>query len=123
MRLSADTVSRHCHDRHVSLQELLRRAGVSHNAYYTLARKESVLPKSLCMVAKALGVDAGELLTNDSPAVQRTMTIIQKTSVIAGRHAGADPDNIRHTLILLQKRPVERLRRALLRAQSTDTDR
>ena len=32
-------------------------------------------------------------------------------------HPGADPDNVRHTLILLELPPVERLRRSLTRGR------
>jgi hypothetical protein len=34
-------------------------------------------------------------------------------------HPGADPDNIRHTLILLELPPLERLQRSLIRGRAT----
>jgi hypothetical protein len=33
-------------------------------------------------------------------------------------HPGADPDNVRHTLILLEKPPLERLQLSLLRGRA-----
>jgi len=45
------------------------------------------------------------------------LNLINRVQNITHRHAHADPDNIRHTLILLGEKPVERLRRALLRAR------
>jgi hypothetical protein len=36
---------------------------------------------------------------------------------IVKRHPGVDPDNIRHTLLLLDEEPIERLRRALQRGR------
>jgi len=43
--------------------------------------------------------------------------IARQTAVLAARYPDSDPDNLRHTLILLGQPPLERLQRALLRAQ------
>ena len=37
---------------------------------------------------------------------------------VLDRHPEADPDNVRHTLILLEQPPLERLRRSLIRGRS-----
>ena len=37
---------------------------------------------------------------------------------IAARHQGIDRDNVRHALILLREKPVERLKRALVRGKT-----
>ena len=34
-------------------------------------------------------------------------------------HPKADPDNVRHTLILLEQPPLERLQRSLIRGRAT----
>ena len=34
-------------------------------------------------------------------------------------HPEADPDNVRHTLILLEQPPLERLQRSLIRGRAT----
>jgi hypothetical protein len=39
-------------------------------------------------------------------------------SVLAA-HPDADPDNVRHTLILLEQPPLERLQRSLIRGRAT----
>jgi hypothetical protein len=38
---------------------------------------------------------------------------------IIKHHPEADPDNVRHTLILLEKPPLERLQRSLIRGRAT----
>jgi hypothetical protein len=38
---------------------------------------------------------------------------------ILALHPDADPDNIRHTLILLELPPLERLQRSLIRGRAT----
>ena len=38
---------------------------------------------------------------------------------VLARYPHADPDNVRHTLILLEQPPLERLRRSLIRGRST----
>jgi hypothetical protein len=38
---------------------------------------------------------------------------------IIERHPEADPDNVRHTLILLEHPPLERLRKSLIRGLAT----
>jgi len=47
----------------------------------------------------------------------------RRLSVRVGRvlaaHPYADPDNVRHTLILLEQPPLERLQRSLIRGRAT----
>jgi hypothetical protein len=38
---------------------------------------------------------------------------------VLAAHPDADPDNVRHTLILLEMPPLERLQRSLIRARAT----
>jgi hypothetical protein len=38
---------------------------------------------------------------------------------ILATHPDADPDNVRHTLILLEQPPLERLQRSLIRGRAT----
>jgi hypothetical protein len=38
---------------------------------------------------------------------------------IVAAHPQADPDNVRHTLILLEQPPFERLQRSLIRGRAT----
>ena len=48
--------------------------------------------------------------------VQRLSQRVQK---VLKAHPEADPDNVRHTLILLELPPLERLRRGLIRGRRT----
>jgi hypothetical protein len=47
---------------------------------------------------------------------QRLSTRVGK---ILAAHPGADRDNVRHTLILLEQPPLERLQRSLIRGRAT----
>jgi hypothetical protein len=38
---------------------------------------------------------------------------------VLAAHPHADPDNVRHTLILLEQPPLERLQRSLIRGRTT----
>ncbi len=38
---------------------------------------------------------------------------------VLAAHPNADPDNVRHTLILLEQPPLERLQRSLIRGRAT----
>jgi hypothetical protein len=42
-----------------------------------------------------------------------------RVDTILAKHPSADPDNVRHTLILLELPPLERLQRSLIRARAT----
>jgi hypothetical protein len=47
---------------------------------------------------------------------RRLSTRVKK---IIAAHPNADPDNVRHTLILLEQPPLERLQRSLIRGRAT----
>lgn len=97
---------------------MLREAGVSRNAFYSLARKDYAVPLSLVRIAEHLGVTISTLLDDRGTPTERTMSLAMESGRISKRHKGADRDNIRHTLLLLDEKPVERLRRALRRGRS-----
>ena len=44
--------------------------------------------------------------------------LIESVQAVLAQHPQADPDNVRHTLILLEQPPLERLRRSLTRGRS-----
>jgi len=52
---------------------------------------------------------------DDAAAVEWGRKLAGKVKEILARRPDADPDNVRHTLILLEKSPEERLARSLLR--------
>jgi hypothetical protein len=52
-----------------------------------------------------------------------TRLLLKKVDAICAKHKKADRDNIRHTLILLQEQPLERLMRALIRGRQFNLQR
>jgi transcriptional regulator with XRE-family HTH domain len=68
VQLSSAKIKKRCAQRRVSLGDVLKQAGVSRTAYYSLVRKESVLPKSILRMARHLGVTPSALLDNKSVA-------------------------------------------------------
>ena len=118
MKLSGTMVKDLCERRGIRLNDLLRRAGVSRTAYYSLARKDSVLPKSIRAIARQLNVKPSSFLEEEGRAEQRVLAVMENVQTIMREHPTLNPDNVRHTLLLLHEKPVDRLRRALLRAQA-----
>jgi len=106
-----------CAVRGISVSTLLTRAGVSRNAFYSLARKDSVLPDSVTRIARELGESPLRFI-EDEPALEKeARRLIDETNRISALHRGVDRDNVRHTLLLLREEPVSRLRRALRRGR------
>jgi transcriptional regulator with XRE-family HTH domain len=118
MRLDLDLVRRLSDREGIPLSRLLQESGVSRNAFYTLARQRTILPRSLHRIAERLGVSPSRLLRDEGNLQQQGRALLQRMAAIRIRHPGIDPDTIRHTLVLLEERPVERLRRALRRGRS-----
>ena len=101
----------------MSLSQVLAEAGVSRNAYYSLLRKESILPKSVHAIAALLEVEPSAFLETLDLEEQRTARLYAKVNRIKKVHKKVDADNVRHTLLLLEEKPIDRLRRALTRGQ------
>ena len=118
MRLSTERVRELAASRGQSLSALLREAGVSRNAYYSLARRESVFPNSVSRVADALGVPETDLFE----AVPERKTDVDRLVAEARRIAAKTPElefeNVWHTLLVLRETPLERLRRSLRRGRA-----
>ena len=119
MRLDPEKVRKLCRERRIQLKDLLQDAGVSRTAYYSLVRKESVLPKSLCRVAARLGVSAARFLDDDAAKTLRIRELQSRAEVICRRYPDVDRDVVLRTLMNLELPPVERLRKALNRAPKT----
>jgi hypothetical protein len=79
-----------------------------------------LVPRSLKAIADSLGVPVTSLLADAGAPAARMQDLLREAERIARSHPAADRDNIRHTLLLLDERPVERLRRALRRARTFD---
>ncbi len=101
------------------LSTALRAAEVSRTAYYSLARKDSILPKSVGRLARVLGVSPAAFLTDEATAVARLRELQTQAEALHRRHPGADRDVMFRTLQNLDLPPLQRLRRALVRAPRT----
>jgi hypothetical protein len=106
-----------CKERNVRIGELLESAGVSRNAFYSVARRKSVVPGSMIRIAEHLGVSVSCLLEETPTPVARMRKLAAETQRILKKHGDCDRDNVRHTLLLLDEKPEERLRRALRRGR------
>jgi len=115
MKIDLKHLKHLCSERDMSLSAMLESAGVSRNAFYSLARRESVLPGSIQALAKYLQIPPSEFLIEEGFPAQQGRALMKQIEEIALRNPKADCDTIRYTLILLQEEPVERLRRSLQR--------
>jgi transcriptional regulator with XRE-family HTH domain len=117
MQLSSTKFKKRCALRRISLGDVLKQAGVSRTAYYSLIRKKSVLPKSILRIASHLDINPAALLDNDDAKIKQIRGLQAKATVISSKYPECDRDVIFRTLQNLKKPPVERLRRALIRAR------
>ncbi|OGD15951.1 MAG: hypothetical protein A2V76_07355 [Candidatus Aminicenantes bacterium RBG_16_63_14] len=120
MRLSGKNIRRLCGERMISLNALLKNAGVSKTAYYHLIAKESVFPRSIGALAAALDVRPSVLLEEADRESRRAIRLLEAADRIVAGDPSMDRDNVRHTLLLLEEKPIDRLRRSLLRARRPD---
>lgn len=123
MRIDTSNLKRLCRTRRIRLHDLLEQAGVSRTAYYSLSRKESVLPKSVCRIADRLNVSPLRFLADPSGPVRRIHELRKRTDAICRQDPECDRDVVFRTLMNLDLPPVERLRKALLRGRQTHVHR
>ena len=120
MRLDTESLKMVCRRKGTTLQRLLKQAGVSRTAYYSLARKDSVIPRSVRAIAGELGVPLSRILSEPSTVELRTLALLRRAKRILARNPAASFENVWHTLVLLDDPPVDRLRRSLLRGRAVD---
>ena len=85
MRINAEKLKKLCRSRQIPLKTLLREAKVSRTAYYSLLRKESVLPKSIDRVARRLEVSPLCFLSDVTGQVRRIRELQARTDDICLR--------------------------------------
>ena len=112
-----------CRERQLRVSSLLRGAGVSRTAYYSLARKDSVLPKSIERIAAYLQVRPSAFLENHGAVIQHVRDRQAQAEAIHRTNRKLDRDVIYRTLENLEMTPIERLRRALTRGQPSHLHR
>jgi AcrR family transcriptional regulator len=120
MRIDAIKLRKLGRAKGLSLNALLKKAGVSKTAFYHLLRKDSVLPASLGAIAETLAVRPGAFLTEKNPDVDKIRRILALTERIVFRNSSLDRDNVRLTLLLLGLDPLQRLQRSLIRGRKID---
>jgi transcriptional regulator with XRE-family HTH domain len=118
MKLSYSKIDALCRARGRTLGQLLAEAGVSRNSYYSLARKDAVVPRSVLKLAEALDVPVSALLDDILPARERMRRRQVAVQSIVTTRPDLDADNVRHTLTLLDEDPLTRMRRALRRGRA-----
>lgn len=117
MRIAEEKVKRACADQGKTLTEVLGQAGVSRNAFYSLIRKENILPKTVTAVADSLGLAESDLLEDELTPELQVRALYREVDRIVKKYPIHEPDNVRHTLQLLEKKPIDRLRTSLTRGQ------
>jgi hypothetical protein len=116
MRISSEKLKELCRDQKMPLRDVLDQAGVSRTAYYSLVKKESVLPKSIGRVARKLGVSPLCFLVDETSSVRRIRELQAQAETVCRRYPECDRDVVFRTLMNQDLPPVERLRKALIRA-------
>jgi transcriptional regulator with XRE-family HTH domain len=116
--LDAEAIRSRCEARGVPLTRVLLDAGVSRTAYYSLLRRESVLPKTVLRLALALGASPSELLDESALEEHRAQRRLREARRIAAGKPASAFENVWHTLTLLEEPPLARLNRALRRGRA-----
>ena len=61
----------------------------------------------------------GVQIKNTAQARRWARSLDARVGKVLAAHPDADPENVRHTLILLELPPLERLQRSLIRGRAT----
>ena len=93
---------------------------MSKTAYYALVRKDDILPRSIRAIALALGVAPSAFLEEEGAEAMKMRRLMERVDAIARAHSELDRDNVRHTLLMLSMKPIDRLRRGLIRGRKID---
>ena len=117
MRLDHEAAMRIAREQGRTLTGVLDRAGVSRTAYYSLRRRDSILPRSIRDLARELGIEPERLLRK-APTELTYERRLKRAREICESSPGTDFHNVWHTLTLLDLPPVERLRRSLRRGRA-----
>lgn len=123
MHVSKEKIEKLTRKRGISLKTLLKEAGVSKTAYYNLIYNDTLLPHSLVSIAEYLGVRPSHLLEETHPDVRRLRKVAEMSEKIYLLNPESDPENIRHTLLLLLEEPKKRLDRSLTRGRGIPVNR
>lgn len=117
MRIEPEYLKKLCNRKGYNLNILLKKSGVSKTAFYSLVRRDNILPKSIQKIAHVLQVRPSVFLQEENREERKIHNLEKKMQEILAEYPEADRENVWHTLLLLQEKPVDRLKRSLLRAQ------
>jgi len=120
VRISQKKLKSLCKSKGLNTTTLLHRAHVSKTAYYALARKEDLLPRSVRAIANALGVYPSSFMEEADAEAVRMHRLLKSVDALVRENPGLDRDNVRHTLLMLSMKPIDRLRRSLIRGRKID---
>jgi transcriptional regulator with XRE-family HTH domain len=119
MRVAHRRIRRLARELGLPLTALLRRAGISRTAYYSLARRPTVLPKTIHALAEALHVPIAEILEEPAPALSvKVLRRLESARAICAADSAASFENIWHSLCLMDLAPMDRLNRSLIRGRA-----
>ena len=93
MRLSSERIKNLCRSRGLRLGELLAKAHVSRTAYYSLSRKETVLPRSVTSIDRTLGVAPSRILDDTGRLRLETRKLITELERIMAEHPSASREH------------------------------
>ena len=119
MRIKTEAIKAYCKQYGWTLDDLLKKAGVSRTAYYALTRKDSILPKSIQSIAKEMNVSPSEILLDPDKEVREMRALYEKARAVSQKYPKVNVENVMHTFVMLKKTPLERLRKGLLRGKTT----
>ena len=120
MRLATERIRCLAKAQGLTLGAALERAGVSRTAYYSLARRPTVLPGTVHALATMLGVTPEEILDGAASALELVASArVREAREVCEKNPRATFENVWHTLCLLDDSPVERLNRSLIRGRIT----
>jgi len=117
VRLDADKVKNLSHQNGLGLHQLLRLAGVSKTAYYSLLRRDSVVPASVLRLSSELGVPPSAILEEIPQEEVITRRRMLDLANLQEQLPEADRDNLWQALILLERPVEERLNLSLTRGR------
>ena len=101
----------------INLKTLLEKSAVSKTAYFNLIYKDRLLPKSIYAISETLEVNPSAFLEEINSTEKKFLMILKLTDDIILENPKLSRENVRHTLILLDEKPIERLRRGLKRGR------
>jgi transcriptional regulator with XRE-family HTH domain len=124
MRVAHERIRQLASELGLSLSTLLKQAGISRTAYYSLARRPTVLPKTIHALAEALDVPIAEILEEPARALSvKVLRRLEAARAICSADSAASFENIWHSLCLMDLSPIDRLNRSLIRGRAATLHR